>query len=91
MTFVKFRAGDTVRLIAGGPDLTIKAIQGGTITVVWFSGTKLQQATFPEQALRLTSDLTDAVDPQKLRTQYDLIREATDAESQKLPCQASEH
>ena len=42
----KFMPGDTVRLTAGGPLMTVDSESYGEVKTIWFDGTKLKSAVF---------------------------------------------
>ncbi len=48
----KFKTGDTVKLISGGPPMTVKQIiSDDQITCQWFAGKKLESGYFPPDSL----------------------------------------
>ncbi|TVL34521.1 YodC family protein [Shewanella xiamenensis] len=57
----QFGLGDTVKLVSGGPDMTINEICLGFSTksfigsyfAQWFAGKKLEKGNFPEESLEL--------------------------------------
>lgn len=50
-TTLKFKLGETVRLVAGGPDMAVKVVGTTNYTCQWFAGKKLEQGTFPGESL----------------------------------------
>lgn len=51
---VKFPVGTTVRLKAGGPDMSVKSVPSqlsSHYVCQWFAGKKLEQGTFAEETL----------------------------------------
>lgn len=44
--------GSTVRLISGGPKMSVKSINGHSVITQWFDGQTLQEQTFHITALR---------------------------------------
>jgi len=50
----KFKIGDVVQLLSGGPKMTVQSESNedsGVIWCKWFSGTKLQQGNFKIDSL----------------------------------------
>ena len=48
-----FKTGDTVKLISGGPTMTVESINkyNGSINCQWFAGKKLEEGDFPPDSL----------------------------------------
>ncbi|MEB0014488.1 DUF2158 domain-containing protein [Glaciimonas sp. Cout2] len=49
-----FKIGDTVKLKAGGPDMSVRTLPGATSSIYtcqWFAGKKLENGNFPEGSL----------------------------------------
>ncbi|MES2362734.1 MAG: DUF2158 domain-containing protein [Pseudomonadota bacterium] len=57
-TIPTFKAGQVVKLVAGGPDMAVKS-QGSTptssYTCQWFAGKKLEQGLFVPESLVLVT------------------------------------
>lgn len=53
-----FEIGDLVQLLSGGPVMTVHSIHelGGMVGTTWFSGRKLERATFNPDTLRRASE-----------------------------------
>ena len=55
----KFKLGDLVYLVSGGPEMAIKEVKftfrsdefTGEYDCQWFAGKKLERGTFPEESL----------------------------------------
>jgi len=49
----EFKTGDTVKLISGGPTMTVESISNydGDIHCQWFAGKKLESGKFPPDSL----------------------------------------
>lgn len=48
----KFKTGDTVKLISGGPIMTVEKIAyNGKVSCQWFAGKKLEHGDFPPNSL----------------------------------------
>ena len=64
----KFKSGDSVRLKAGGPKMTVDSIyvnrstKAVTYTCKWFAGSKLNGAQFEEGAIQTYDDDEDDKD-----------------------------
>ncbi len=65
-----WKAGDLVRLKAGGPTLTVEKLNGDIVTVTWFNGSTLERHTFIADMLETatepaptTGSAAPAVDP----------------------------
>jgi uncharacterized protein YodC (DUF2158 family) len=56
----RFKTGDIVQLVSGGPKMTVKDYSNPTSDIVfcqWFAGSKLESGAFPEDSLAVpTSD-----------------------------------
>jgi len=53
----EFKTGETVRLISGGPIMTVKENNYDDIECQWFAGKKLLSGYFPPDSLiRVSSD-----------------------------------
>lgn len=50
---MEFQVGDVVRLKAGGPKMTVEAVEGQNVDCVWFDGVKVFRDTFPARALEV--------------------------------------
>ncbi len=46
-----FQSGETVRLISGGPIMTIKHVSVDEVECLWFAGKKLESGYFPNTSL----------------------------------------
>jgi len=47
----EFQSGETVRLISGGPIMTIKHVGVDEVECQWFAGKKLESGYFPNTSL----------------------------------------
>jgi len=49
----EFKTGDTVKLISGGPPMTVSKIDSydGSVSCQWFAGKKLEHGDFPLNSL----------------------------------------
>jgi len=55
----EFKVGDIVRLISGGPEMTVAVVKAqhvipsylGRVSCQWFGGKKLEQGYFPAESL----------------------------------------
>lgn len=56
--FGQIKVGSIVKLKSGGPELTVEAIDGDVLNVMWFMGASLQRATFASMFLQ--HELTNA-------------------------------
>lgn len=54
----QIKVGSIVKLKSGGPELTVEAIDGDLINVMWFMGASLQRASFASVFLQY--ELTNA-------------------------------
>lgn len=54
----KFKVGDIVQLLSGGPKMTVVSISDNkrSYTCKWFAGAKLDDGYFPEEALDAPKD-----------------------------------
>lgn len=56
----KFKIGDVVKLVSGGPKMTVSDDPGKFTKVQvfcqWFAGAKLESGYFPEESLELVQD-----------------------------------
>lgn len=53
----KFKEGDIVCLKSGGPEMTVKSIDGGVIYCVWFDNQdKLHHESFFDNTIELAED-----------------------------------
>lgn len=57
-----FTVGTVVKLKSGGPDLTVAAIDGDTVTCSWFDGARLREAKFLAGMLEEPRDLTELLE-----------------------------
>jgi uncharacterized protein YodC (DUF2158 family) len=52
---ISFKVGDTVKLKAGGPDMSVQSIPKVGVSAYyscqWFAGKKLESGKFPEDSL----------------------------------------
>jgi uncharacterized protein YodC (DUF2158 family) len=57
----QFPKGTMVRLISGGPNMTVNDYHDfdGSVTCVWFSGKKLERGNFARETLVLVTDDTE--------------------------------
>ncbi|MHC2993900.1 MAG: DUF2158 domain-containing protein [Candidatus Atribacteria bacterium] len=58
----EFQNGETVRLISGGPIMTVRSISeyDGDVHCQWFAGKKLESGEFPPDSLvRVSVDETE--------------------------------
>lgn len=60
----KYKVGDTVYLVTGGPAMAVSVVEqsydqgyyfNGKYTCQWFAGKKLDKGTFPEESLTATN------------------------------------
>jgi len=47
----KFQTGETVKLISGGPTMTVKGSDYNSVDCQWFAGKKLESGYFPPDSL----------------------------------------
>lgn len=47
----EFQTGETVKLISGGPIMTVKGIDYNGVECQWFAGKKLESGHFPSDSL----------------------------------------
>jgi len=47
----KFKTGETVKLISGGPIMTVKEHDYANVECQWFAGKKLESGDFPPDSL----------------------------------------
>ena len=47
----EFKTGDMVKLISGGPTMTVKRIDYNSVECQWFAGKKLESGYFPPDSL----------------------------------------
>ncbi len=47
-----FKVGDTVRLLTGGPLMTVESVRGDDVVCVWFDNSKRWSDVFKAAALR---------------------------------------
>ena len=50
----QFNIGDTVKLVSGGPDMTVRTVPKGSTKMYqcqWFAGKKLDSGMFPVESL----------------------------------------
>ena len=56
----EFQTGETVRLISGGPIMTVREIEFGNVYCQWLVGKKLEYGNFPPNSLvRASVDETE--------------------------------
>jgi len=53
----KFKSGETVKLISGGPIMTVKKHDYAGVECQWFAGKKLESGYFsPDSLIRVSAD-----------------------------------
>jgi uncharacterized protein YodC (DUF2158 family) len=58
MASLKFKIGDIVRLLSGGPRMTVDAVESvHHVYAVWFAGEKHERARFHEDTIELAKDV----------------------------------
>jgi uncharacterized protein YodC (DUF2158 family) len=53
MSNMPFKPGDTVRLNSGGPEMTVKGVEGNWVLCDWFEGTKKSEDKFDAATLTI--------------------------------------
>lgn len=59
MTDLKFKIGEQVMLLSGGPFMTVERVTNGIVSCVWFVANDVRREGFGEALLELRSSVED--------------------------------